>query len=476
MKMKCRFDKKLISFYLDNELDEEKAYKVELHLSKCKKCRDILSGFKKVDSMLENLEDVKVSSDYEIGFQKKLEKAISKKKIDITEQDKKDLWQEVKNIFSEAPNFVKVVVPAVFIIVISAVIFSLIPGQYPAVITAKGIVEQYNFQENDWQTLKPGQTINKGDLIRTAQNSIIDIELEGIYKMRIKPESQVKVNDIFTTKRSGIAKFKLEKGNLVAKIDKQLKKSKFQVETPYGIAEAKGTAFLVDISKLNQFMLGVVEGKVLVRTPKEEFLVKEDEKAIVDSLGFSKGPVPLAEAKDEILEEVRRIGQIFVVLDISNSSNRTEELLKPARFYAFGKYPEEVGSLLDNAISLVLKASETGNREYHLSSVKELEQILQKYPSDRYNPNIMLFVGAYYDHLGLYNKAIEMFQSVIDKYPETEWASIAVLAQAIIYDKRLEDSIKANQKYQKILNLYSDSLEAKYIEQDTGLIKETPAR
>jgi len=468
--MECKFDQNLLSFYLDNEVSEEETRKIELHLKECEKCRRKLSELRNVSSILNELETVEVSSDYDRSFSKKFNQVVARKEKSqepkITPWERWKLWEEVKSIISGASTVAKVTVTAVFVMIVGYTLFALRPGSFPTVITAKGNIQKYNKEMQSWQLIESGNNLHEGDIIKAAENSFIDIELDGIYKMRIKPESEILAKNITRSRREGVTQFELIKGNLLVKIDKPLDKSKFQVKTPFGIAEAKGTEFMVNMKSIDsQTLLGVAEGSVLVKTVEKECLVNKDEKVIVSSSGVTRGPYPLEKEDEEDLKEIKQIGKIFVVLGISDTPQRTKELLSPARLYAYGKYPIEVGDMLDRVLVLLSRASKTDNRELHLSSIEKLRKIIEQYPNEEYNPQILLFLGAYYEYLSLHSEAIQVFEQTEDKYKGTKWGTIAMLAQGIIYEEKLEEISKAKEIYDKILTSYPESPEAKFVKE-----------
>ena len=78
----------------------------------------------------------------------------------------------------------------------------------------------------------------------------------------------------------------------------------------------------------------------------------------------------------------------------------------------------------------------------------------------------MLFTGAYYGHIGMDKAAVRIFKQVAEKYSKTEWGQIAVLAEAVIYDEKIKDKLKAEELYQKILDIYPATLEGEYVRQN----------
>jgi len=461
--MNCGFDKTLLSFYLDNELSDDEARMVEVHLEECQDCKKEFSELQELSKVLSELEEVEVSADYDGSFNEKFNK-IRKKEPSISPWERKKLWDEVKDILSNTSTVVKATVPLVFVVVLSFTLFALRPGDFPTVITAKGNVEVYDDQFSSWRQIKSGDRLNHGSIIRTAKASFLDVELDGVYKIRVKPNAEVLVNNVVRSRREGLTQFELVRGDILVKIDKHLDKSSFEVKTAFGVLEAKGTAFMVNINIIEkETLLGVSEGKVLVKTDKKKNLVGKNEKVIVTSSGLMRGPYPLEEEDKKSLGEVKEIGKIFVVLGISNTFQRAKELLEPARLYAYGKYPIEAGDILDEALVLLARASKNDSRKLHLLSIKEFEKIINLYPSPKYNPQVLLFIASYYEYLSLHNMAIDTFKQIADRYPGTNWASIAILAQGIIYKEKLEDVSNAQLMYDKILTSYPESLEAKFV-------------
>lgn len=470
--MKCKFDKTLISFYLDGELEEEKAREVELHLKECEACREKLSELKQANSIIDRLETVEVSGDYDRKFQERFEKVTSKEETSkTTPWEKKKLWDEVKGILSGSSTAAKATVAAALVLIVSFTLFALRPGSSPTIITAKGNIQEYNKQAHSWEKVKSGETVEEGDVIKTAQNSFADIELKGVYKLRIKPDAKVSINKAVRNREKGITQYEIKKGNMLVKIEKKMKDSKFQVKTPTGIVQAKGTAFMVNQDvKDKKTLLSVAEGTVLAKVDSRKQLVNKDKKILLTSSGIAKGPTPVSEEDKEKMKEIKEIGKIIVELGINDTIDRTKQLLKPARLYAYGKYPQEVGRLLDRGLLLVIRANKTDSKELHLSSIKQFKRIVEKYPAKRYNAQIMLFVGAYYKYLEKYQKAIDMFKKVAQKYPDTQWASIATLAQGIIFEEKVGNVDKASKLYEKILSEYSRTLEAKFVKKKENLL------
>ncbi len=467
----CEFDKKLLSYYLDNELSADLKEKVELHLEKCSQCKENFNQLGGLNALLTHLEKVDVSSEYEDKFRRRFEE-IRKEREEtpaISEEEKKHLWDEVKSILTQVPVLVKVT--ATMVLAIGVTVFGLLirSGELPTIITAKGEVEIYNIEAGTWSNLRSGMRITEGNIIRVKENSFLDIEQADLYKIRIKQNSIVASNTIIPSRRRGITSFILREGEMLIKIYDEFQGSEFIIETPLGEVQALGTGFMVDMDKdLREMWLKVLDGEVQLTTSKLEdeilalpILVKSNYKLLISEEVEVLKPQPLDKIEIKSLEEINRIGKIMILLYLSDTPQRVRELLTPARLYAYGKYPVKVARLLDEALILMSKATRENNVDLHLRSIDKFVQVLELYPVHKYNPQILLFIGAYYEYLSFYKEAVEIFDKVVRNYSDTKWASIALCAKGIIQEEKLKDFSQAEKTYLKLLSLYPDSLEAK---------------
>ncbi|RKX19008.1 MAG: hypothetical protein DRP26_04190 [Candidatus Zixiibacteriota bacterium] len=75
---------------------------------------------------------------------------------------------------------------------------------------------------------------------------------------------------------------------------------------------------------------------------------------------------------------------------------------------------------------------------------------------------MFLLAELYYQDLNQPDSALSEYLLLADTYPESPYASKALLASACIYEQR-KDSLKARGLYERIVNLYPSSPEAKYV-------------
>jgi TolA-binding protein len=121
--------------------------------------------------------------------------------------------------------------------------------------------------------------------------------------------------------------------------------------------------------------------------------------------------------------------------------------------------PRTISKRLEKAIGNIQEAIAEGNVDKHLEAIKELELIVEEDPGRGYNPQILLFIGTYYGYLSKYDKAVETFEEVAERYPDSQFASLAQCAIGIIYNEKLGKKVNARRIFESIILKYPDSLE-----------------
>ena len=119
----------------------------------------------------------------------------------------------------------------------------------------------------------------------------------------------------------------------------------------------------------------------------------------------------------------------------------------------------------------IKEAIETHDPAKHLEGIKILEKIVQEHPNAKYNAQLMLYIGAYYEYISYHKQAIRAFEKVIIEYPNSTMASIAKCAIGVIYEEKLNDPSRANAVYRLVLDKYPNSLEAIWAEEKLGIKK-----
>ena len=346
---------------------------------------------------------------------------------------------------------------------------------YPVVLGMKGDVQIYRMGESRWITASSKKVkLYKDDFIRTAKRGEADVIIPGLYHLRMKPGSEL----IFKSTRSRISSKKIEfvlsEGKVFANYRKEGKNGKpFSVMTPEAALSVTGTDFMVETNMAaERTWVGVLDGAVEVSGLGESasVLVEAGEKTTVNNRRKPAKPSRLLEDELRQMEELYLIGEKpQVALLISTGKARSRELLSLTPLYIAsegkGTLPDEIRRIADT----FNRAIESRSKEKHIETIKEFENLVDLYPNDRYDVQFLLFIGAYYEYLDEHLRAIEIFEKIIRKYPESNLLSLAQSAIGIIYEEKLQLPEKARLAYSKIITDFPNSPEA--YEAESGLAR-----
>lgn len=350
---------------------------------------------------------------------------------------------------------------------------SLLSPLHPVLDGVKGTVKVYRARKNEWilAERKPLR-LNKNDLVKTFKDGQADIIVANLYQLRLKKDSEISPSEIPLKATSGNIQYKLAKGKVFTYYkEKRIKKREFIIQTPQADITVVGTDFMVNIMPdTAKTWVGVLDGTVRVtgrhivdmsKIKDATVFVEPGKKTIVCAGNPPTRPERLIEDELLDLEELYRIGtKPQVALLISTGKTRVRELLTFTLLYISSEKP---GILPEKIIEIERNYREiVKNREKqrYLENIKQFEDIVNEYPNPKYDVQFILFIAAYYEYAGEHAKAIEVFQRVIDDYPESNLASIAQCAIGVIYEEKLADREEAKRAYQKVISNYPDSPEA----------------
>jgi len=466
----------LLSEYADNRCSEEDGQKVEAHIAKCVSCRRTLILLRNSQLAVRNLDRIAASGNFDAEFDKKL-----KEKLKLKEEKK--LSYLVGNIVERAKAALLPPAPVLATVTASLLFFFLAYGlltnvlvELPVIALTRGQASIYIAKENSWMPLMKDVVVAKGDIVKVAKGSFVDISHPDKYTMRIKENSEVTLARLLPKYIPGTTVFHVKRGKSLVSITEHFKGSKFIVKTPEATAKALGTEFLINVAQkpVNMTMLGVLEGRVEVVStfkPKERLRLRKVVVGAGEATEVYKESVPttprqLLDKEWQELAEFYQIGKKSqVALLISRGKHRTRELLRPCALYISDVEPNTVSMSLDETVRIIDDAIRTKNRAKHLEGIKRLEQVLSEYPNPDYEPQLLLFIGSYYNYINDSEEAIEAFQKVYNKYPESTFASIALYAIAIVYREKLGDRSRAEYFENLVLERYPESPEAEVLRQ-----------
>lgn len=149
---------------------------------------------------------------------------------------------------------------------LAAIVVGLGAGRAEASLTATrvtGKVEVQRAKAAKWTTLDKGGEVQRGDVVRTAEKSRVELTAKDGSRVRLAPKSTVEVARLFVKKSKRQVGLRLRIGRLWAEVTEALGgDSSFEVETANAIAGVRGTSFAVlahaDASALVRVYTGTV--------------------------------------------------------------------------------------------------------------------------------------------------------------------------------------------------------------------------
>ena len=464
-----------LSEYADNRISQAERGKIESHLKSCGKCGNALLSIKNANLAIGSLVKEELSKSFDLEFNRRLLDRVMLKEKKSFSRIFNEFAVRLRDALIPNPMPILVRIVALALVVFSAYgILNYYLVQSPVLTFAKGSVSVYNQKEKRWLEGSKGYRLAKGDIVNVAGGSFADIDSAGKYKIRVKDNSVMRIAKLAPRYVRGRAVYNVDKGRVLVWVEKGFKGSKFIIKTPEATVTAVGTMFMVDVpaQQNNMTKLAVLEGSLRVESifkPKEadvsrRVMVMGGEATEVYKEKVPMTPRELLDKEWAELVEFYQIGQkTQVALLISDGKNRTRQLLRPCAVYISDVEPRTVSESLEETIKLIDQAIKTKDVSRHLEGIKRLEDVLTKYPNPNYEPQLLLFIGAYYNYLNMPQEAIKRFAEVEDKYPDSTFASIAIYAIGIIHEEKLGDKSEAERYYDLVLKKYPGSPEAREI-------------
>jgi len=469
--MKHEISFEMLCDYIDNKCSEEVKRHVESHTVSCKSCRDKLIIMKRSGIAMAHLKGAELPASFDQGFNRKLNERLEDIEKRRPSYILRSIVEKVVSLaLPPAPVLVRIAASLFFIVSAYGILaYSIV--QSPVIVLAEGKVNIYSQRKAMWVEKVENYRLAKNDIISVGKGSILDMRQAGKFTIRVKQNSEITVARLLPKYVNGTTIYRVSKGKVLVSISDEFKGSKFVVETPEATATALGTDFLVDVSIGPDSMtrLGVLEGAVKVASAFEPKKDPDLRQVIVgggEATEVYKGSIPSDPRRlfDEEWAEMVELYQIGdrgqVALLISNGRYRTRELLRPCPIYISDKEPGPLSESLGEIVNMVDKAVKENNMAGHMEAIRRLEVIVELNPDKKYVPQLLLFIGSYYNYLNMLDKAVNTFQLVADEYQDTTFASMALYAIGIIYDEKKYDQDMGNQYYKRILIHYPNSPEA----------------
>jgi len=150
--------------------------------------------------------------------------------------------------------------------------------------------------DKQWERLKLGDKISKGDTLKTEDKSTLEICFEDKSILFMRPSTLLTIDN---SEKKGIfaivKSINLKAGKAISNIKSATgTESRHEVITPSAIASARGTEFRVSIDEKVTTRSEVVDGKIFVYAQNVQVEVKKGEGTIVELGAKPIKPVPLA--------------------------------------------------------------------------------------------------------------------------------------------------------------------------------------
>lgn len=446
----------LLSQYADNRCSASDRSRVETHLAECPDCKKIIVILKNSGSAIRSLGRPEMSEAADREFKRKLLERVRHKLISFK-------------------PLVAAVSASILLFIVGYDVLNYYLVESPEVTSVKGDVSVYSENRKKWMSASPGLRLARGDIVNVGADSYADISQADKYRARFKDRSRVFVARLLPRFIKGTAVYDISRGKALVVITEKFRGSRFIVNTPEAAACAYGTEFLVDV--VDMTLLGVLEGKVRVESlyiPKAGMLPRQVMVEGGEATEVYKDAVPLTPRQlldkewAEMAEFYNMGGKTQVALLISNGKRRTRELLRPCPIFISGVRPEAASKALEGAIAIIDEAIKAKDKAKHIEGIRMLEDIMARYPDPSYEPQLLLFIGSYYNYLDMPDEAIASFKKVTEGYSSSTFASMGLYAAGIVCDERLHNKAMAQRYYDLVIKRYPASQESKLIREGLG--------
>ncbi len=148
-------------------------------------------------------------------------------------------------------------------------------------VSVQGIIEFQAKGDSRWQTVKLNDTFCPGDKLRAQEKSRADVVLSNDSVLRLSENTSITLEDV---KAEGTSTVELFKG--AAHFFSRRPRS-LDVRTPYGIAGARGTEFLITV-EANKTLLTVYDGEILASNQAGSLTLTSGQSAVAEA---GKAPV-----------------------------------------------------------------------------------------------------------------------------------------------------------------------------------------
>ena len=205
-------------------------------------------------------------------------------------------------------------------------------AEQPFVTYALGCPEWKKNGSDLWTLLETGDTLEQDSVIRTDEESFLDIRIQPGSVIRVMENTSVSLADFYQEKVA----IDVQKGIVLARIKGLLHTQLFDFRTPTTVAGIRGTELIVSSDAESTTVFGM-SGKIEVfnkKRPDRKVIVGFQEKSFVEAGAEPKEPVPMSPEEIEryrtLLDSMREYLSLFVnnkIAFLPNSVQLTADAL-----------------------------------------------------------------------------------------------------------------------------------------------------
>ncbi len=135
------------------------------------------------------------------------------------------------------------------------------------VSSVTGLADLLRKGGSKWLQTKPGASLSSGDIIRTAQESRVIIDITGYGTVALSEQSLISISTQLLPDNTEFASCNLKQGSLLANTKKLVtNKQRFAVRTPTAVAAIRGTSFKTSVDQnTGESKVQVLRGQVAVK-------------------------------------------------------------------------------------------------------------------------------------------------------------------------------------------------------------------
>ncbi len=180
--------------------------------------------------------------------------------------------------------------------------------------------------EDTWTEAVDGMALEQGDTVRTGAGGQVKLLFFEGSSMTIEADSEVIIKDVSLAENGKSTTVSL--GHLVGSTVNRVEQladpaSRYEVETPAGVAVVRGTMFDSDVEKDGNSTIGCKEGSVLFQAGGEEVLLEKGKQSSASPGGTPSDPTPIPSYTGDL--DIQNIMLCSEVTAEGNCTGRSDE-------------------------------------------------------------------------------------------------------------------------------------------------------